>query len=64
VIDADALNMISKNQYLFNFFHENLILTPHMGEMSRLTGKSIESIKNDPILDALHFLEKKEWFVC
>ncbi len=43
VIDADALNCISKNKPLLKLLPKNSILTPHPGELERLIG----SWKND-----------------
>lgn len=39
VIDADALNIISRNKKLLSFVPEDSILTPHPGEFERLVGK-------------------------
>ncbi|KAA2216584.1 NAD(P)H-hydrate dehydratase [Maribacter flavus] len=39
VLDADALNILSKNQDLMDFIPENSILTPHPKELERLVGK-------------------------
>lgn len=47
IIDADGINAIAVHPYLTNYFTENIILTPHLGEMSRLTGQSIEAIQAD-----------------
>jgi NAD(P)H-hydrate epimerase len=38
VIDADALNMLADNAYLFNRLPEKSIITPHMKEFDRLFG--------------------------
>lgn len=38
VIDADALNILSKNSDLQKLIPENSILTPHPGELKRLIG--------------------------
>ena len=38
IIDADALNIISKNKKLMNDLPENSILTPHPKELERLVG--------------------------
>ena len=43
VVDADALNLLSKNPQ----HHENWILTPHPGEAARLLGCSSEDIQAD-----------------
>ena len=48
IVDADALNIIAQNPFLTGFYTENIIITPHMGEMARLTGKTIEEIVRDP----------------
>ncbi|TLF44482.1 NAD(P)H-hydrate dehydratase [Maribacter aurantiacus] len=39
VLDADALNILSKNQDQMDFIPENSILTPHPKELERLVGK-------------------------
>lgn len=49
ILDADALNMISDSSILENCFHNNIIVTPHLGEMSRLISMPIEIIKSDII---------------
>lgn len=38
VIDADGLNILSKNKALLDLLPENSILTPHPGELQRLIG--------------------------
>lgn len=47
VLDADGLNAIAKYPYLEQYYTENIVITPHLGEMARLTGKSIEEIQRD-----------------
>ncbi|MCR4745208.1 MAG: NAD(P)H-hydrate dehydratase [Lachnospiraceae bacterium] len=49
VIDADALNILSENEKLFDKVPKNSIITPHIGEMSRLCGLSIKEIKERPL---------------
>ena len=39
VIDADALNILSRNQKWFALLPENSILTPHQKELERMIGK-------------------------
>ncbi len=38
VIDADGLNILSKNRKLLDFLPKNSVLTPHPGELKRLIG--------------------------
>ena len=49
VVDADGLNLISEEMGLLGECQAPVILTPHMKEMSRLTGKSVEEIRKDRI---------------
>lgn len=51
VLDADTLNLISKDEELrFGLKHREsaTILTPHIGELARLTGESVERLKKEP----------------
>lgn len=47
IIDADALNILSVLRNWYEILPENCVLTPHPGEMARLTGKSITQIQSD-----------------
>lgn len=59
VIDADGLNALSKDvKWLESRKSENVVLTPHIGEMSRLTGLEIEEIKSNKISVAREYAEK------
>ncbi len=52
VLDADALNMIAGDEELEKLVRQregNTVLTPHMGEASRLLDKPISSLMNDPV---------------
>jgi hydroxyethylthiazole kinase-like uncharacterized protein yjeF len=56
VLDAGALNVLSKNKELLNALPENTILTPHPGEFKRLAG----SFPNDYArLDGLRKFSEK-----
>ncbi|MBQ6426545.1 MAG: NAD(P)H-hydrate dehydratase [Clostridia bacterium] len=55
VLDADALNCVAANRELLDLFHSGVVITPHVGEMSRLTGESISDIQSDPVRAALVF---------
>ena len=43
IIDADALNILAKNQGWYRLLPENAILTPHPKEFERLAGSSVNS---------------------
>ena len=45
VFDADALNILSKNMVLLKESKAQRIVTPHLGEMGRMAGKSIKEIQ-------------------
>ncbi len=47
VIDADGLNALSRNPEILKNKNCNIILTPHPGEMSRLTGLNIADIQSN-----------------
>lgn len=58
VIDADGLNIIAQRKELLRHHLQPIIITPHIGEMSRLTGKSVSEIKAGPIECAKQFAEE------
>lgn len=45
VLDADALNILSKDMKLLLKPHTDITVTPHLGEMSRMTGDDISYIQ-------------------
>lgn len=48
LVDADGLNLIAKHlEYTEYFFEGTFVLTPHMKEMSRLSGLEIAEIKRN-----------------
>ena len=50
LIDADGLNLLAENKnYLSQMAERRFVITPHMKEMSRLTGISVEELKADRI---------------
>jgi len=55
VLDADALNILSTAPNQLNSLPIQAILTPHPGEMSRLTGLTIAEIQADRIGTARNF---------
>ncbi len=46
VLDADALNLLAKLPQWWQKLPSDAILTPHPGEMSRLTGLSVEEVQS------------------
>ena len=58
IIDADALNILSKDVSAFGKSSADILLTPHVGEMSRLCGKSSEEISRNRESVALDFAKK------
>jgi len=59
VLDADALNILAKQpEWWLQIPDNKIVLTPHPGEMSRLTGISIEGIQSDRIRIATEVARK------
>jgi NAD(P)H-hydrate epimerase len=58
VIDADGLNAISEDTSILENHKMPIILTPHIGEFSRLTKVSCEEILKEPKKYALEFAKK------
>jgi NAD(P)H-hydrate epimerase len=54
ILDADALNLLSKN----SSFLENAIITPHPTEAARLLNKSTKEIQNNRFESAKQLFEK------
>lgn len=55
VIDADALNILSGNLELLSSFSGTAIVTPHLGEMARLTGQPVEELQKDLLGNGIMF---------
>ena len=58
VLDADALNSISEDISILKKLKRPCVITPHPGEMSRLTGLSVNEIVNNTIDTASEFSRK------
>lgn len=58
IADADALNILSEDLTLLENRTQPLIVTPHLGEMSRLIKKPVKEIADNLILEAKSFAEK------
>ncbi|WP_454052915.1 NAD(P)H-hydrate dehydratase [Clostridium sp. Marseille-Q7071] len=55
VIDADGLNVLQGQLELLEYKNNEIILTPHLREMARLTGLTIEEIKENKVKIAKEF---------
>lgn len=58
IIDADGINALSTNIDILKDAQAPVVLTPHPGEMSRICGKSIGEIIENPIVTAYEFAKK------
>jgi NAD(P)H-hydrate epimerase len=58
VIDADALNVLAKTADWWQRLVADAVLTPHPGEMARLTGIPVEEIQADRVNVAMRFSQK------
>jgi ADP-dependent NAD(P)H-hydrate dehydratase / NAD(P)H-hydrate epimerase len=58
VIDADGLNILAESPEIFPALSGRTIITPHPGEMSRLTGQPIKEIQANRIQTARAFSRK------
>ena len=59
LIDADGLNLLAENKnYLNQMAERRFVIAPHMKEMSRLTGISVEELKADRIQILKDFISR------
>ena len=63
IIDADGINILAKHIDLLKNASCTVLLTPHPGEMSRLTGKTIGEINADRERTAAEFAQKHKVYV-
>ncbi|MDH4128087.1 MAG: NAD(P)H-hydrate dehydratase [Spirochaetota bacterium] len=64
VIDADGINLLSQNLDLLKKSKCEIILTPHLKEMSRLMNKTINEIKSNKIAYSREFSKKYNIVLC
>lgn len=55
ILDADGLNLLAKYPKWRGLLNENVVVTPHLGEMSRLCEKPVSEIKKNMVQTALDF---------
>ncbi|MDM8530710.1 NAD(P)H-hydrate dehydratase [Anaerolineales bacterium HSG25] len=58
IVDADGLNILAQQPDWWTILPPHTILTPHLGEMGRLTGDSIKSIKSNRLTVATEMAKK------
>lgn len=63
VIDADGLNLLAKQPSLLNQVRRPVIVTPHVGEMMRLTGKDKTEITGN-LLECTREYAKQNQVIC
>lgn len=61
--DADALNILSRQKEWLAKMTENQVITPHLGEMSRLTNIPIDQIKRNLLQTAVNFAKDRH-MIC
>ncbi len=57
ILDADGLRVLAEHPDWYSQLSERVIVTPHLGEMSALTGKTVEAIRQNPVKTAQEFAE-------
>ena len=60
VIDADGINVLQERLEILERKNNTIILTPHYGEMARLTGLSIDEIIADKVEIAREFAKEHD----
>ena len=63
VIDADGLNVLKNNTEFLKRYKSQIIITPHLGEMSKLTGYSISYIRENRLDVAKEFAKENNIIV-
>ena len=58
VVDADALNLIAKDISILQYIKQEMILTPHMKEMSRLLSCDLQKLKEKKLELLEQFVNK------
>lgn len=63
VIDADGINVLKNNLGLLKNKRSKVVITPHFGEMSRLTGYTIDYIRDNRLEVAKNFARDNQVIV-
>ncbi len=60
ILDADGLNLLAKHPKWYDGLKNRCIVTPHIGEMARLTGLTASALKADRAAACLNFARAHE----
>ena len=63
VLDADALNLISTRKEILKIHRQPVVVTPHIGEMARLSGVTREVILND-LMETCRSFAREYGVIC
>lgn len=59
VLDADALKLLARNpELMFLLKNREVLLTPHLGELSELASVSMDDIRSDPLKHLKDYVKK------
>lgn len=58
ILDADGLRVLAEHKNWYQQLSERIIVTPHLGEMSALTGLRIAEIQQNPVETAQKFADE------
>lgn len=59
IVDADGLNLLSDDLGILRDSRAKIVLTPHLGEMSRLTRLPVSALVEDPLRHAEEFCAER-----
>jgi len=58
ILDGEAFNLLKSNMYLLKFSKAKIILTPHLGEFSRIMDIDVSELKRDKLKYAKKFINE------
>lgn len=63
ILDADALNLVARNPDILQHGHGPVVITPHPGEMARLTGLPVTEVERSRPQVAKNFAKQYQVYV-